>query len=475
MPTDNRLRRTTYYLKPMTEPPLSAIELLVQEIFDDVVEQLELADVSRLCRCSKRLRQRLQPVLFKPEDRRNQAMRWACKNGNNHALRVAVSYGADISYVTAKSKGGTVKVPTLYLAARRRRVDGCDSFSTFELLLQLGARVDDPDIGTGTLPSLVRCLCLPANHDMLEAFLKAGLAAQLSLELRSQMLVEALRIPDGPWEAPGAPTETPSLDVVRILVDSGADPNTAIFWDKHGKRTVSPLATALVLRRWDLFELYLARGADISGARDKQPVLFPWIPAHVPIVAATFVMAKTKGDRRAELVQRCLDAGADVNVAVVARDTSPQMNIVLRLVTPLLVFVEGVEFESCRNLAEVRDELAREAGCGLQYLLDKGASAGAPYEIPPEYSTWMHLRANGRIALPNTNWKLQRSRKPLQTILRNWQLGNTLAIPSVLSATKQLIRLNSTDAAGILASCDVLERGNAQKLLDILDGGAASK
>jgi len=365
----------------MSESSLSAIELLVQEMFDLVIDDLPFEELARLSTCSKRMCARLAPVLFATEEQRSRTMKWACENGLDSLVRIAISYGADINTVSLPDPGRTglpFTTLTLHLAAKHRRIE------TFSLLLQLGAQVGETQAKSGTNLALVKQLCQPAHHvALLEPFLRAGLINQLSQELRNYTLLQAL----GPHKGKEPEhANLPSLKVVRMLLDSGANPNYVLRHAQTKTQTISPLSAAILSRRWDLFDLLLERGADINNVHTTKPVEpYPrGLPLRVPILAAVAAMATgTDGRVCVDQVDRCLLAGADINLAVLYVPFEAGMC----LVTPLTVYLEKVEI--WKDNGEGGD--GQDATWGLQYLLDNGALPNPAQDIPPAYSDVMTL------------------------------------------------------------------------------------
>ncbi|KAK0745459.1 hypothetical protein B0T18DRAFT_428614 [Schizothecium vesticola] len=281
-----------------------SLENLPQELLDLIISWLLLAGVAHLCACNKNLAMRVQPILFGTAKRVDHAMKWACGRGTETAVRAAISYGASASTVLVgtDNQGEPIRTLTLYLAAKQQQPDG------FQVLIDLGARVDVDGVRPSIVTELVDRLC--AKPRFLVRFIKAGLVPQLPESLYDGILLAALNIPKD--------DNTACLECVDRVLDAGADPNCVQYRYRTNKREIiSPLSTVILSRRWDLFDLLVRRGGDIKMVRDPpRPYTPPLCSFHVPIMAAAASMATAPDGVDPEPVQRCIDAGADINLTI---------------------------------------------------------------------------------------------------------------------------------------------------------------
>ncbi|KAK0624140.1 hypothetical protein B0T14DRAFT_495481 [Immersiella caudata] len=411
------------------EHPLSLIERLAQELFDLILEVLPVDDTARLSRCSKWLQFRIQPALLGTEVRRSRAMKWACEKGLNTSIRTLLSYGASPTAIVLPDSlchNSTYTVSTLQLTIKHGLID------TFNLLIELGAGINTGvRPGGASIRNFISDLYYhhPNRPIAVETFLRAGLASQLEQRHRDNMLTRAVNFRprfDDPTLA-----DWPSPEIVSMLLDSGADPNCV---HRDGPRaeadSLSPLSATLLSGRWDLFDLLRARGAEIQGVRKTDHRIWHRRPVHVPIMAAVVAMLRSKGGISVEPVQKCLDAGADINVAVLSRslnyakaDRGPCMT----LITPIDLYLGAANF-----WANGRDVLQ-----GLQYLLDNGASLDSVTEMPSIYADGM--RRNSREELHLDTYRFVVRHPTVRILLDRCQVEN-LRQPQCLETVKLLIR-----------------------------------
>ncbi|KAF4624683.1 hypothetical protein G7Y89_g13485 [Cudoniella acicularis] len=292
----------------------SAIELLVPELLDAILENMKLSERVCLLRCSKYLHCRIEPLIYGSKSVCNDAMFWACKHGSQPAICLAVSYGAYVSTVEVKrmKMPGTVKVLTLHLAARKGHVDA------FSLLLDLGARI--PNVEPMQLRSLLRRLSRPIAEVILRRFLQAGLFSDLKGRSGNSGEFSLVRIIRG-----GA-----SLDLVSLLLDYGVSlnrPDTVEY-----RVLASPLTAAIMVNSGPIVDLLLERGADIHGKDTDVKNYGLDKPLHIPIFAAAQTMEK----HGFAMMQLCLDKGADINSSYRTRIWPGWMY------NPLLAYVNSI-------------------------------------------------------------------------------------------------------------------------------------
>ncbi|CAG8954242.1 hypothetical protein HYFRA_00005862 [Hymenoscyphus fraxineus] len=198
---------------------LSSIETLANELLDLILQDLNLAEQTALLRCSKYLRQRIEPALYEQESQRDVAMHWAIQNGKTHIIRLLVSYGASIDTFSGHggsphpSLGWSPNSTLLFAVAAKEK-----STDAFELLLELGAKVPK---GRGDIPTFD----LVVQQDA-------------SIDLREDTIYhyrDALNIP----VFAAVYRMAMSIDMLQRCLDLGGDINTLCVYSHfiHGKTT----------------------------------------------------------------------------------------------------------------------------------------------------------------------------------------------------------------------------------------------
>jgi len=287
------LNKTTHVAMDHPESHIG-ITSLPQELLDNILVRLSTEGISRLGRCNKHLRARLQVALYGPHDTRNQASKWACENGAIDTLAIALSYGAAIDTVDVGTQPFRFKTFTVHLAAKHRQVD------MFDYLISGGARVDDPAVKRTQVEAFVRCLCRPGNANMMRRFAEAGLTSHLCQYLKNMLLLGVLESSSPESMQEFGIDANVVLDSVRSLLDAGADPNHVQSLHRSEVST-SVLSAALLSHRPDLFRLLVERGADVNGV--PSPGLnHHRLPLHVPVCAAAFIMAAAGEDNLGAVV-----------------------------------------------------------------------------------------------------------------------------------------------------------------------------
>ncbi|KAL2064405.1 hypothetical protein VTL71DRAFT_4899 [Oculimacula yallundae] len=312
------------------------METLAPELLDLIIEFYgdEYEALTLLMRCSKALCSRLQPVLYGSQTRLDRAMRRACKTGNVHTLRVAISYGANISTI-----GLVFPCSTFMLAAERGHVEA------FNFLIKIGAKLDS---NFKISPRLARSLCLPRNAAVLHSFLDKGFVSLPGAQLS---LCSVIR-------------NGGSLDSVRALLDHGSDANCHEQTDEY-HIIATPLTTALLANQIPIVDLLIQRGADIHGTENCNPFKRQWPypfakPLHLPIFAAATAMARHGCTK---ILQRCLDLGSDINYVSRTREYDYSWPT---YTTPLLTYLDSIE---CWD-----PKVALRPVDGLRYFLQHGSS-----------------------------------------------------------------------------------------------------
>ncbi|KAK2808831.1 hypothetical protein FQN50_004307 [Emmonsiellopsis sp. PD_5] len=334
---------------------MSSLETLPTELLLDIAARLGYPELSRLARCNKLLHRRVEPLIY--ENNHKEIMRWACANGNLAAIRLAASYGASVSWLEMPKPGrfsGQTgieqqysKILLLQLAARKNQANA------FNLLIDLGARIEVFDMNLGMLRAMINTLCKLGNDVPLRRFLDMVLDTHDNLKNTPQLDVILLEL---------VMTKQPPLDLVQPLLDRGANPNQAQYRGSYEK--ISLLSTAIEANNTPLFECLLAGGADINGPGPVNTRLYGHLPQHIPIFKAAEMIAKN-GIGWASLIELCLDNGALIDHQFPV--TTPSKNFRLYFyATPLLVYLLSIEtWEEGSGI----DPIA-----GLTYLIERGAS-----------------------------------------------------------------------------------------------------
>jgi len=356
----------------------SPIESLTNELFDMIIVHLISPEIANLLRCSTHLQHRLEPVLYGQKSQSDRAMHWACLKGVNNTIRRAALYGASItvSEVTRQKWSWewdsnlndtrrnwvsfTVKQLTFYLATKRGHLE------TFKLLLELGARLDDSNVDRKQVMRLLKFLCMEGNTSILCLLFESGVYAQIkSVSAADWCLTRIIKNATSP-------------DLVRLLLDCGADPNHV---EVIGKQRLSPISAAIIANSMPVFDLLLDRGADINGKDYHCPsALLPW---NIPIFAAAQSMAKNG----IIFLQKCLHNGANINhTAHLFRSRKSRgSNYLCSTPTPIYVYLDSI------NNWDVAQAIAPFKG--LTFLLENGASLEFPtitHDSP--YCSWRGFR-----------------------------------------------------------------------------------
>lgn len=421
---------------PPSQPKLDS---LAAELLDQILVNLDLVDISRLSCCNRRLNHDVEQTLYGNATSRNRAMKWACETGNTSVVHRAIAYGSSPSIVpvprrqiqTAQSPQ-SLNTPTLYLAARHGQV------ATFRRLIQLGSRVDEREVDPLTVRALVERLCHPVDFDLLDPFLQSGLASQLGQQMRDEALIFVATS-----VAPIVP-----LDIVRMLLDGGASPN-CVRSGRAKDGSISPLSAALITRRTDLFQLLVARGADVNGIPyPPRPAALPTLPLHIPACTAALAMAEET--ESTGLLQLCLDQGADINVQVpFLQDRGSRL---VTFTTPLLMYL-GKAASQWIDTDSQNSSLAK-----LRYLLDNGAKA-----------TVSSYSINEIDVLLTGRYRFESPLSPVQ-LLMNSLTSSNLVTPSLLSAVKLLTQHGGLQSrtGEILARYDFFEEGSGHESAPII-------
>ena len=248
-------------------------------------------------------------------DRRGQtALMWAAAAGNVGAIGLLIDAGAD---ATASEASGFT--PFLF-AIREGRIDAATRLIAAGADVNAPARVERPTrngLRNGTTPLM---LAVENGHfELAGALLDAG--ADPNDERSGATALHALSWVRKPLRGDGNPPPTgsgdwTSLDLVRALIDRGADVNRRLAGGPSGhpglnKKGATPFLLACETGDVPLMRLLLERGADPT---------IPNADGATALLAAAGVGALGSGDEPAateaealDAVRLLLDLGADVN------------------------------------------------------------------------------------------------------------------------------------------------------------------
>ncbi|KAJ5542234.1 hypothetical protein N7461_008237 [Penicillium sp. DV-2018c] len=371
------------------------LDTLPTELLLAIISQLRNRDLASLLATNKLLFQGLDPIFRDREHVVDLAMGWACSHGNCPAIRRLVSLGVSPSVVSVSTifSGRYITTSTLHLAATRKQVEA------FQCLLGLGARLDHPDLGKGTMPHFVSRICNPVQDwALLRLYLDFGLDHQLRMG-------HYLHHPPATVPLLGVISQSTTaspLGPVRLLLDRGGDPNE--IFNFHGNRLVTPLTEAIRRGHTDVLDLLIGNGGTIHGPRVIRPVRQPW---HIPIMAAVACMS-SKGTA---MVERCLHHGADINrLAAVICENSDHNYKRYQYMNPALVYVDSVlKWDDPTHALRPVDALI--------YLTSRGARLQQPIPTPDR---------------GDLEW--------IQNALEKWGLTRQITSPGLVVALQYLLR-----------------------------------
>lgn len=189
----------------------------------------------------------------------------AARSGDTVAIARLLDKKADIH--APDEKGRT----PLLVAAREGQMDAA------RLLLEAGAQVDARGAGLGVTPLMAATRC-KASAPLVRLLLEAGADPNALAANGAGALAHAVLGGD--------------IETMQVLLDAGADPNGA---GAAASANTAPLWAAVALKRRDLVELLLARGAEVNTGNSS--------------IGTPFNVAVTGGD--AGIARMLLEAGAD--------------------------------------------------------------------------------------------------------------------------------------------------------------------
>ncbi|PLB49765.1 hypothetical protein P170DRAFT_409358 [Aspergillus steynii IBT 23096] len=343
---------------------MNHIERLPTELLDAIVAYLESSELLPLLSCSLVLRSYTICVLSRRENGKDILMRWACLNGHLPIIRSLVSHGASASTIDIEWNHWDrrrerwverrSKILTLCVAAARKQVQA------FQLLLQLGARIDCPGVERRELPRLLDRICDPVvDWALLRLFYEHGLHTQVCIthypQLRRVIHRQASAATRGP---------------VQMLLEKGISPNECHV--RHGFNPSTPLATAFRLKDRSTVDILLRHGAHIDGPSLTHSVRRPW---PIPI----FVAAEDISTYGFELIRICLENGADINYCAWERirDSWGCYKGPDHYLTPFLIYLDSISTWETRKLKV-------EPVQAISFLVDQGAWVEQPLNPPFE-------------------------------------------------------------------------------------------
>jgi ankyrin repeat protein len=244
------------------------------------------------------------------------ALMWASARRHPELMTLLIGHGADVDarsihrdyqrHVTAEGRPKSLDsggfTPLLYAA--RENCRGC-----VDVLLEHGADIDLPD-PDGVSPLLLAIM--NANWDLAQQLIEAGADVDQWDIYGEAPLFTAVglysRI-DGGRASIDPPNETQGEDIVRLLLERGANPNMQLFFrpanvrGSTNTRGSTPLIRAANGGDLEIVELLLAHGADPTVyMADRQT------PIHAVLAG------RTAEPEALELIRTLYTAGTDVNV-----------------------------------------------------------------------------------------------------------------------------------------------------------------
>jgi len=241
---------------------------------------------------------------------------WASARRHPEMMRLLIAKGADVNarsidrdyqrHIQAEGRPKSLDsgglTPLMYAA--RENCKEC-----VEVLLQSKADIDLPDPDSVS-PLLVAIM--NANWDVAKQLIEAGADVNQWDIYGETPLITAIDLRtriDGGRASIDAMNQTKGIDVVKLLLDRGANPNMQLFFKPANARGAvttrgaTPLIRAAVNADSEVMKLLLEKGADATIATaDRQTPIHAVLAGRAPEPQAV------------ELIRALQKAGADVNV-----------------------------------------------------------------------------------------------------------------------------------------------------------------
>ena len=346
---------------------ISPLESLSVELLEPIIDHLELANLSRLSRCNRALHSAFSPRILTTDGASNMMMRWAILNGQPCGITRALSLGADVVHVRMHGLPGYPrlkqdKILTLHLAAMENQVE------CFQTLLDAGAELyfkDEIKQSRHNRSSYALCrnyLFDYKNPDLLRRCVKSGIRDSI-LPLESAL--------DELFEKAAVDLHVPE-EVCKVWIDLGAS------WSLPRYPLSNAIHRAIVAGSVSEARQLASRTANLQAYAESKPT-----PDVQPIDSRgdnwvrnrwVFVAARSMAVHGTDIMQFCLDQGADINHVGLERldwgkDDWPRGQ---RLkMTPLLMYLLLVKIHV--GDGDAKNALPIRPVDGLQFLLDRGA------------------------------------------------------------------------------------------------------
>jgi len=241
---------------------------------------------------------------------------WASARRHPEMMQLLIDKGADVNaastdrdyqrHVTAEGRPKSLDAggltPLLYAA--RENCMAC-----VDVLVKNKADIDLPD-PDGATPLLVAIM--NANWDLARQLIEAGAAVNqwdVFGETPLYTAVDQRNRIDGGRNSIDPPNKNTGLEIVKLLLEQGADPNQQLFFKPPNvrgglhTRGATPLIRAAFNNDLEVMKLLLEKGADATlPTADRQTAIHAVLAGRAPEPQAV------------ELIKALQKAGADVNV-----------------------------------------------------------------------------------------------------------------------------------------------------------------
>lgn len=371
------------------------LEWLPNELLDPILADLDVSDVASLTQCSRRLRSRLEPELYRDSYRVHRAAERGAKTGNIDCLRAAARHG------------GQFDVFKLSFAARKGQ------YEAFRFMVDHGARIEVEPTDDRTLRhqvwKLTRSLCRPERAGMMRCFYEAGLDRQARAAGVCAQAVWPLDMVIGRG-GPGV------LERLELLLGRGGV-RLDVAWPNSG----SLISLAVAANLPDVVDFLVAHGVDIHGGEGDKPrsvSRYGGWPCHIPVFAAAREMARS--NHGIAMMRLILQHGADINHRTKVLHW-PRQGYYLKtdyyFTSPLLVFLDSVP--------SWKEGPGPDLVEGLTFLINHGAILGLSELERPEGVLHFYKHTGPPV--------------PIDMLLARWRL-KTLNRPQFLAVFRYLVK-----------------------------------